>query len=76
VKKTSEQLPLGLAGGGRRPPNRPERRLEVHCSNCGARFVAYYGSDEEANYAVDVKSCGLCHCDEYRRGNFKGATSV
>jgi hypothetical protein len=46
----------------------------VNCSNCGARFVAYYGYDEEVVETVEVKSCGLCHGEAYRRGNFKGAT--
>jgi hypothetical protein len=73
MKKGREQLALGLAGD-KRKPTAPERGLEVHCSNCGAKFVAYYGSDEEAIYTVDVNSCGLCHGEEHRRGNFKGAT--
>jgi hypothetical protein len=74
MKKSREQLDLGLAGGGKRTPNRPERGLEVHCANCGAKFVAYYGYDEENEESIEVRSCGLCHGEEHRRGNFKNAT--
>jgi hypothetical protein len=36
------------------------RTLEVHCRNCGARFVAWYGSEEDAGTEVkDVEKCGL-----------------
>ena len=46
----------------------------MNCSNCRAKFVAYYGYDEENVETVEVKSCGLCHGEEYKRGNFQGAT--
>ena len=52
----------------------PERTLEVNCSNCGAKFVAYYGFDEDNVETVEVQKCGLYHGDEYKRDNFKGAT--
>jgi len=68
-KKGRSQLDLGLRGVTGRPG--PERTLEVDCSNCGARFVAYYGYDEEN---VEVRSCGLCHGEEFRRDCFKSAT--
>ena len=42
--------------------------------DCGARFVAYYGSDDENIETVEVRSCGLCHSDEYKRDHLKGAT--
>jgi hypothetical protein len=40
----------------------------------GRSSSPYYGYDEENIETVDVKSCGLCHGDEYRRNNFKNAT--
>jgi len=46
----------------------------VSCSNCGAKFVAYYGYDEDYIETREVNSCGLCHGDEFRRDNFKNAT--
>jgi hypothetical protein len=46
----------------------------VNCSNCGAKFVAYYGSDEENTETVEVQKCGLCGGDESKRDNFKNAT--
>jgi len=71
MKKRREQLDLRLGGD---KPTAPERGLEVHCANCGARFVAYYGQDEEVICSVHVRACGLCHGEAYRRDNFKGAT--
>ena len=71
MKKRREQLDLGL---GSEKQTGPERTLEVNCLNCGAKFVAYYGYDEENVEAVEVKSCGLCHGESFRRDNFKGAT--
>ena len=44
------------------------------CSNCGAKFVAYYGYDEENVETVEVQSCGLCHGEAFKRNNFKGCT--
>jgi hypothetical protein len=46
----------------------------VNCSNCGAKFAAYYGYDEENVERVNVQKCGLCRGDEFKRDNFKGAT--
>jgi len=54
--------------------NSAERTLEVICSNCGAKFTAYYGYDEENVETADVRSCGLCHGEENKRDNFKNAT--
>jgi hypothetical protein len=52
----------------------PERPLEVSCSNCGARFVAYDGHDEETFETVEVRACGLCRGSEHKRDNVQGAT--
>jgi hypothetical protein len=60
--------------GEKKPANHPERTLEVICSNCKAKFIAYYGHDEENVEAVEVRKCALCGGDEYKRDNFKGAT--
>ncbi len=72
-KRARPQLDLKL---GAEPQKRagPERTLEVQCSNCGAKFIAYYGFDEENVETVEVKSCALCHGEALKRGNFKGAT--
>jgi len=43
-KKGLSQLELRIGSG---KPKAPERSLEVHCSNCGAEFLAYHGLDEE-----------------------------
>ena len=49
-----------------------ERTLEVHCGNCQTRFVAWYGTEEEANTeTIDVEKCGLCGGDSFKRDNFK-----
>jgi hypothetical protein len=51
-----------------------DRTLEVHCRNCGARFVAWYGSEEDADTEVkDVDKCGLCGGDPFKKDNFKDA---
>lgn len=51
-----------------------ERTLEVHCRNCGARFVAWYGSEEDADTEVkDVDKCGLCGGDPFKKDNLKDA---
>jgi len=87
-KKTRDQLDLGLTGDTQ---TRPERTLEVNCTNCGAKFVAYYRFDEENVDTVEVNSCGLCHGEDShaltsraralgswlrsRRGGEKGWTS-
>jgi hypothetical protein len=57
---------------------RPRRRcpgLRRRLANCGAKFVACCGFDGEKTETVEVQKCGLCHGDEYRRDNFRGATS-
>ena len=42
-KKTDrEQIDFKLDGDKQKPTG-PERTLEVDCSNCVAKFVAYYG---------------------------------
>jgi len=46
----------------------------VNCTNCGAKFVAYYGYDEKNVETVEVQKCGLCGGDEFQRDNFKNAT--
>ena len=72
-KKSRSQLELGI-GCDRQKPTGTERTLEMNCSNCGAKFVAYYGYDEENVDTVEVQKCGLCHGEAFRRDNFKGAT--
>ena len=71
-KKSREQLDLGL--GAENKQSGPERTLEVNCLNCGAKFVAYYGYDEDNVETVEVKSCGLCHGEAFKRDNLKNAT--
>jgi hypothetical protein len=57
-----------------RSPTR-ERTLEVRCGNCQARFVAWYGTGEEAETeTVDVEKCGLCGGDSFKKDNFKDCT--
>jgi hypothetical protein len=52
-----------------------ERTLEVHCDNCKARFVAWYGTEEDAETeTVDVEKCGLCGGDSFKKDNFKDCT--
>ena len=56
-----------------RTPNR-ERTLEIHCDNCHARFIAWYGTEEDAdNETIDVEKCGLCGGDPFKKDNFKDA---
>ena len=51
-----------------------ERTLEVRCGNCKARFVAWYGTEEDADTeTVDVEKCGLCGGDSFRKDVFKDA---
>jgi hypothetical protein len=71
MKKSRSQLDLGLRSD---KATGPERTLEISCMNCGAKFVAYFGYDEENLETVEVRSCGLCHGEEHKRDNFKGAT--
>lgn len=54
-----------------RSPSR-ERTVEVHCGNCHARFVAWYGREEDAETeTVDVEKCGLCGGDSFKKDVFK-----
>ena len=56
-----------------RPPNR-ERTLEIHCDNCQARFIAWYGTEEDADTdTIDVEKCGLCGGDPFKKDNLKDA---
>ncbi len=71
MKKRREQLDLKL-GDKQKRSSGPERTLEVNCTNCGAKFVAYYGYDEENVETVEVQSCGLCHGSFRKRDSFKG----
>ena len=49
-----------------------DRTLEVHCRNCGARFVAWYGAEEDADPEVkEVAKCGLCGGDPMKKDNLK-----
>ena len=44
------------------------RTLEIHCDNCQARFVAFYGTEEDAETeTVDVEKCGLCSGDSFKK---------
>jgi len=48
--------------------------LEIHCENCQARFVAWYGTEEDADtQTIDVEDCGLCGSDPFKKDNFKDA---
>ena len=50
------------------------RTLEVHCRNCGARFVAWCGTEEDADTEVKrVEKCGLCGGDPAKKDNLKDA---
>ena len=54
-----------------RPPSR-ERTLEIHCDNCQARFIAWYGTEEDADTdTIDVEKCGLCGGDPFKKDNLK-----
>jgi hypothetical protein len=49
-----------------------DRTLEVHCGNCQAHFVAWYGSEEDADTeTLDLEKCGLCGGDPFKKDNFK-----
>jgi hypothetical protein len=51
-----------------------DRTLEVRCENCGARFVAWYGTEEDAGSEIkDVEKCELCWADPFKKDNFKDA---
>lgn len=46
--------------------------MEVKCANRQARFVAWYGTEEDADTeTVDVEKCGLCGGDSLRKDVFK-----
>jgi hypothetical protein len=50
------------------------RTLEIHCGNCGARFIAFFGTeDDAATEIVDTSRCGLCGGDPFKKDNFKDA---
>jgi hypothetical protein len=50
------------------------RTLEIHSGNCGARFIAFYGTEEDAaTEIVDTEKCGLCGADPFKRDHFKDA---
>jgi hypothetical protein len=43
-------------------------RLRFIGGNCGARFIAWYGTDEDTGTEVkDVEKCGLSGCDRFKR---------
>ena len=53
-----------------RQPDR-ERTLEVRCGNCAARFIAWYGEDDDETETKDVEKCGICRGDPTKRDIFK-----
>src|SRR5215471_13415120 len=58
-------LPFSLS------PSR-ERTLEIHCDICQAHFIAWYGTEEDADSdTIDVEKCGLCGGDPLKKDNFK-----
>ena len=66
-KETDSQSDLPFS----RAPD-TSRTLEIHCGNCGARFIAFYGTeDDAATGTVDTDKCGLCGGDPFKRDNFK-----
>jgi Zn finger protein HypA/HybF involved in hydrogenase expression len=72
ARRKESDLQTGLPFS--RSPTR-ERTLEVRCDNCKARFVAWYGTEEEAETeTVDVEKCGLCGGTASRKDNFKDCT--
>jgi hypothetical protein len=57
-----------------RSPSR-ERTLEIHCGNCQARFVGWYGTEEDAETEnVNVEKCGLCGGDGFKKDAFRDTT--
>ena len=49
-----------------------DRTLEVHRDKCQARFVAWFGTEDDAETAtVDVEKCALCGGDALKKDNFK-----
>ena len=66
-KESDSQTGLSFS----RAPNR-ERTVEVKCGNCQARFVAWYGTEDDAETeTVDVEKCGLCGGDAFKKDVFK-----
>jgi hypothetical protein len=48
-------------------------RSRFNCGNCGARFVAWYGNEEDSGTEIkDVEKC-LCGGDPFKKDNFKDA---
>ena len=48
------------------------RTLEIHCGNCGAKFIVFYDTEGEAGTeTVETEKCGLCGGDPFKRDNFK-----
>ena len=40
--------------------------MELHCDSCQARFVAWYGTEEDADIpTIEVQKCGLCGDDTH-----------
>jgi hypothetical protein len=55
-------------------PSDTGRTLEVRCGNCQARFIAWHGTEEDAETeTVHVERCGLCGGDPFKKDNFKDA---
>jgi hypothetical protein len=70
ARRKESDLQTGLPFS--RSPTR-ERTLEVRCDNCKARFVAWYGTEEEAETeTVDVEKCGLCGGDSFKKRQLQG----
>ena len=66
-KETDSQSDLPFS----RAPD-TSRTLEIQCGNCGARFVAFYGTEEDASTeTVETEKCGLCGGDPFKKDNFK-----
>ena len=44
--------------------------LEIHRENCGARVIAFYGTEEDVTTEiVDTEKCGLCGADPFKKDN-------
>jgi ribosomal protein L37E len=50
-----------------------DRTLKVHCRNCGARFIAWYGEEDADTELKAVDKCGRCGGDPFKKDNFKDA---
>jgi hypothetical protein len=65
-RRTESQTDLQFS----RAPNR-DQTLEVHCDKCQAHFVAWYGTEEDADTeSIAVEKCGLCG-GSFKRDVFK-----